>query len=381
MTTIPQLISPYNGEQLQAKSQFLLSDGELSWPVIDDVFYLRQNHKLREEAVFYLKKEDPDAALTVLLKDQDGFAPLPPPEDEALRPIINGKSGFLESMQLLNYGPVAEYFAHRASAPTFLSGLALLELAAHKKQPLIEIACGAGHFLRSLEANGFITTGIDLVFSKLWLARQFMNVKGTLICADIAAPPVIQSQQATSVFCHDAFYFFKEKQIVLDNLRSIAHGGSVILGHIHTNAIDHGVSGHPVSEVAYRKMASENARFYSDPDLVDFWLKSGETRSINQLQAGNNPVISWIENNTVDEALSLTTYADKLHLNQLLKERGSRLEIQWPTEGYRNEYEQEMPYFNTQALEKISTNELKTASGEAQSRYFKQRFLLDTPPL
>ena len=167
-------------------------------------------------------------------------------------------------MRLLNYGPVTEYFAHRITAPTFLSGLSLLQLGATKEQPLIEVACGAGHFLRSLEANGFQATGIDLVFSKLWLARKFMNVSGPLICADSMAKPVFKPQQPSTVLCHDAFYFFKDKANALTNLRELAAGGSVIVGHVHTNAINHSVSGFPVAEADYRQMATENAVFYSD---------------------------------------------------------------------------------------------------------------------
>lgn len=379
------LLSPFNQTLLKHAGPNLLTDGEQEFPYLENIAYLRDKPALREKAVGYIKDGNLQEALKVLLKDQDDFAPIPPPENDALDRIFTEKPGFLETMRLLNYGPVTEYFAHRITAPTFLSGLALLQLGARKEQPLIEAACGAGHFLRSLEANGYSVTGIDLVFSKLWLARKFMKIRGLLVCADSVAKPVFEPQQPTTVFCHDAFYFFKNKDKVLKNLRQLSAGGSVIVGHVHTNAIDHGVSGHPISETEYRKMAMENAVFYGDSELVDCWLSSEEKHAIKPLNSAEksteNPVVSWIENPPERVGSPLDHFAGKLHLNPMLSETEKGLKIHWPTPGYKKEYESEMPYFSKENLDKIDVNELKTTLKAEKLAYFKQRILLDTPAL
>ncbi len=383
------LLSPFNNEMLKHAGSHLLTDGEQEFPYLENIAYLRDKPALREKAVGYIKDGKLQEALKVLLKDQDEFAPIPPPENDALNRIFTEKTGFLETMRLLNYGPVTEYFAHRTTAPTFLSGLALLQLGARKEQPLIEVACGAGHFLRSLEANGFSVTGIDLVFSKLWLARKFMQVRGPLVCADSVAKPIFKPQQPTTVFCHDAFYFFENKDKVIKNLRQLSTGGIVILGHVHTNAIDHGVSGHPISEVEYRKMATGDSVFYSDAELVDFWLSPEEKQAIHPLNSIENsaenpiknPVVSWIENPPKKAGAPLDHFAGKLHLNPMLSETEEGLKIDWPTPGYKKEYESEMPYFKKENLAKIDLKVLKTASKTDKTAYFKQRILLDTPVL
>jgi len=375
------LLSPLNQELLQHAGANLLTDGEQEFPYLENIPYLRDKPALREKAVAYIKDGKIKEGLKVLLKDQDDFAPIPPPENAALDQILDENTGFLETMQLLNYGPVTEYFAHRATAPTFLSGLALLQLGAKKKQPLIEVACGAGHFLRSLEANGFSVAGIDLVFSKLWLARKFMNIRGALICADSMAKPLFTPKKPNTVFCHDAFYFFKNKDKVIENLRQLAFGGSVLVGHVHTNAIDHGVSGYPISEAEYREMATENAAFFGDSGLVDFWLNSEEKQVIQPLISGKNPVVSWIENPPEKAGKPLDQYAADLHLNPILSETEKGLQVNWPTPGYKEEYETEMPYFDPKKLEQIDLNRLKTAAKAQKLTYFKQRILLDTPAL
>ncbi|MGB3775171.1 MAG: class I SAM-dependent methyltransferase, partial [Leeuwenhoekiella sp.] len=375
------LLSPLNQELLQHAGPHLLSDGENEFPFLENIPYLRDKPTFRQKAVDHIKDGNYKEALKVLLKDQDDFAPIPPPENDALDQILGKNTGFLETMRLLNYGPVTEYFAHRTTAPTFLSGLALLQLGASKDVPVTEVACGAGHFLRSLEANGYQTTGIDLVFSKLWLARRFMQVRGALICADSMAKPIFDSKSPNTVLCHDAFYFFKNKKKVIENLRVLAAGGSVLIGHVHTTAIDHGVSGHPISEEKYRKMASEKAVFYGDKELVDFWLNSEEKQAIDPLISGENPVVSWIENPLKNAGLPLDTFAGELHLNPMLSEENNGLTITWPTPGYRKEYEADMPYFDPKKLEKIDPNTLKTASNTEKMTFFKQRILLDTPAL
>ena len=47
------------------------------------------------------------------------------------------------------FGPVGTYFAHRWSDPTFLSGLALAQSYWGAPRRVLEVACGAGHYLRA----------------------------------------------------------------------------------------------------------------------------------------------------------------------------------------------------------------------------------------
>ena len=97
-----------------------------------------------------------------------------------------------------------------------------------------------------------------------------MQIRGRLICCDTSKSPVLKSVEPATVFCHDAFYFFREKQKIIEALRKLSNGGSLILGHVHTSAVDHGVSGHPISVSDYEKMAAKGSRFYTDDDLVNF---------------------------------------------------------------------------------------------------------------
>ncbi len=341
--------------------------------MVDGIAYLRPKHSVREAAVHLIQQGQPEEALVVLLQDQDPFAPLLPPEADTLRDLLgNPDVNLRTALQALNYGPVADYFAHRWATPTFLSGLALLQLTANVAQPVVEVACGMGHFLRTLEFNGVATAGLDLVFSKLWLARRYLGVRGTLVCGDTGALP-LRCQEPATVFCHDAFYFFEDKEAVLGSLRALAAGGPLALGHVHTDAIDHGVAGTLRSAKAYGQMADADARFYDDRALTTAWLTQQMPSPSIAQKLNPAEAVAWIEGEANAQLLPLDQPAAPLARNPLLASDGS---VCWPTERFRAEYEADAGYLQNGTL----PSDEATLDAGAQARLFRNRILLDLPP-
>ena len=373
------LLSPHNGKRLTPHAPHLLSDGELLWPVLEDIAYLRPRHDLRERAVALLQEGKKDEALVVLLQDQDRFAPLSPPNESTLQTLISDQTISLrKAMQMLNYGPVADYFAYRWATPTFLSGLALLQQTVRAQQPVVEIACGMGHFLSVLEANGASTVGVDLVFSKLWLARRYLNIQGMLICGDIEQAAPLATEQPATVFCHDAFYFFEHKPPIINALRTLTLGGSLAVGHVHTNAVDHRVAGYPLSVEEYAAMASDDARFWDDTQLVDAWLhqEAVPEQAVGKIQ--HSEAIAWTEGPINQTLFSLNQPAAPLIRNPLLENAEGIIAIQWPTERFQREYEADAAYLHA-AQDVAELNDQESLSPEKRAMLFRRRTLLDLP--
>ena len=325
----------------------LLSDGERLWPVVDDIAFLRPGEDLRAAAAQQLSEGRVDGALRLLLADQDRFAPTPPPSPASLDRLLaddprrGGRAALdlRDAMRLLSYGPVGDYFAYRWMSPTYLSGLVLLGRAAQDDRPVLEVACGIGHYLRALEQFGFEVAGVDIVFSKLYLARRFLGVRGRLVCGDVERGTVLApaDDQSRTVFCHDAFYFFERKRAALEHMRALAGpDGALAVGHVHTRGDAH-EAGFSESVDDYRARLSEQATLLDDAALPAVWYGTADYPAVTASPAAQ--AVAWTEGRLRDEPLDWSRLArlapEGLRQNPLLTPDG----VAWPSPGWRAEYE------------------------------------------
>lgn len=262
------LRSPLSRRPLTQDSPHSLAGEGERWPVIDDIPFLRAGRDdLVRETLRLLDRDRHGDAAALLLGDQDDWARSPPAPLEDRRALLRDASriNFRDAMDHLAFGPVGAYFAHRWSDPTFLSGLALAE--AHWTRParILELACGTGHFLREFARTGAETTGADVVWAKLWLARHYVAPTVNLLCFDAAHPWPLTDKSADLAFCHDAFYFLPNKPRVAAELRRIS--SSVLVGHAHNALVDNLSSGAPLAPAEYAALF-DAPLLYDDAELT-----------------------------------------------------------------------------------------------------------------
>ena len=386
-------------EGLRVESPNVLTDGRDEYPVVDGIPYLIIESTrpglggLRERACAAIREGNEDAALRLLLRDQDRFSPTEPPSEEAIDELLRRRDeiSLREAMALLNYGAVGDYFAHRWSSPTFQSGLALLERGALPSRPVLEVACGIGHFLRHLEGQGYTTVGIDIVFSKLWLARHFLGVRGVLICADIEASPTVypgssaaQAGLPHTVFCHDAFYFFERKRKAWTNLMMASNRGTTICGHVHTRGDAH-EAGFAERLEDYRALIPKHVDLLDDLAQARTFV-SRETR--NALATERSTAIGWIEGRKLRNVRDFRPPRERLRVNPLLTDTG---DIAWPSDGWREEFEADaarMGLYGLQASAKTERVRALVTGGQSAidalseadvASLYRHRVLLDLP--
>ena len=209
-TMLDTLVHPVTRRPLWHDTAHSLTDGTHRVPVVSGIPFLRQGRdQLSQTLLSALDAGDTTGALVLALQDQDDWAPLPPPDAATVRDVVTGDLTFRDAMAALNFGPVAHYFAHRWSAPTFLSALGLLAAYAPLDRPLIDLACGTGQVLREVALRGGTAIGVDQVFAKLWLGQRYLGLDG-LICADAEALPFGPADAPRTVLCHDALYFLPD---------------------------------------------------------------------------------------------------------------------------------------------------------------------------
>ena len=334
------LRSPVSGHTLTADTAHSVAAGTERWPVIEAIPFLRADRRqLADAALHALDAGDADTALSLLLGDQDGWARTPPPTDVVRRALVRsaGHASFREAMEALAFGPVATYFAHRWSDPTFLSGLALAE--AHWEQPrqVFELACGAGHFLRAFGRLAPAAGG-DLVFAKLWLARRYVVPEARLVCFDAAAPWPLANGFAELVFCHDALYFLPEKpHVAQEMLRVAGPDGQVLVGHTHNALVDNLSSGAPLAPAAYASLFG-SATLYDDRELTAALIEARAPRPATADALADAPAICLAVQagppRPVLAGLAMPPDGTALRRNPLYQDGA----VHWPSERYEREY-------------------------------------------
>ena len=323
--------------------------GGTRWPAMFGIPYLRESRAVLAENVSWLLCSGNNVeALATLLQDTDDFAPAEPSLDaaknvaEKLLHDPRSLSG-REMMEMLEYGPVADYFALRGITPTFFSGIGLLKAGHLGERPVVEIACGAGHFLYWMKSQGMDVVGVDAVFSKLCLAHQFLGIATTrLICAEAGSDAGLPMsiQQPATVFCHDAFYFFEHKAKALDDFRRIAgHDGCILVGHAHLASADHGaVSGFPLSLSDYRALTHRSTRFFDDALLARGGVHGGP---LDHAIPEDAEAIGFIEG-VAAQSIASGVWPEGVCLHQPLQLHWDAVsgstQMDWPSAAFAAEY-------------------------------------------
>jgi len=258
---------------LYRDSAHTLHDGQLRWPVIAGIPWLRAGRDdVRERAVRRLDAGDPDGAAVVLLADTDDWWDQPPPPDAQLRAALTAAT-LRDAVELLGLGRVGTYLLHRWSDPSWLAALALTAAHPPGGRAVIDLACGAGHLLRHLAQHGERNlVGVDVVFAKLWLARRFVvppAASVALVCADLMFRwPLPEPTGPRYVACHDALYFLGGKQAFVAAARAHAGpGGAVLLGHCHNASHPAGRTGLPLDPPGWAALLP-GARCYAEEELT-----------------------------------------------------------------------------------------------------------------
>jgi SAM-dependent methyltransferase len=301
-------------------------------PVVDGIPYARAGRDaLRTRVAGLLADGDVDGARVALLADADDWWDAAPPPPEQLAQVADAAT-LRDAMELLGMGRVGDYFAHRWSDPTYLAGLALLQQHWPADRPVVEVACGAGHFLRELAQRGLRElVGVDVVWAKLWLARRFVCPDARYVCADVTALPDLGVRAPAYVLCHDALYFVRDKAAATAAMRALAgDGGTVVVGHAHV-ADPHGA---PVPAGEYARLLGSDLA-YDDDELTRALLAGRPPRPAAVDALEGSEAVGLVAGDPLAPAPhDLGEPVGALRLNPLYADGV----LVWPSERYEQEY-------------------------------------------
>lgn len=314
------------------------------FPAPDGIPFLRAGRDdLAAEALSRLDAGDRDGALVLLLADQDDWWRGPVADPAMLHELLRDRDrlSLRQAMELLAWGPVGLYFAHRWSDPTFLAGLALVEAHWNAPRNAFELACGIGHHLRELSLRGVAVTGADVVFAKLWVARHWVCPAATLLCMD-AAQDWPEIGRFDLVACHDALYFLEPKTAIVARLLALLEPGRGVLaiGHVHNRDWENLSAGSAVTAAEFAALLP-GATLYDDAELTRALSEARAPRASAAADLRRAEAFAAVTGDGAPPArpvtgnLALPTAGATLRRNPLYGEDGR---IFWPSERYAREY-------------------------------------------
>ena len=311
-----------------------MSAGPGAPPVVDGIPYLRCGRpELTARVQRLLADGRVDQARVLLFADADDWWGQAPPPPEQLEKVVHAAT-LREAMDLLGMGRVADYFAHRWSDPTYLAGLALLQQHWPADRPVVEVACGTGHYLRELSRRGVRDlVGLDVVWAKLWLAQRFVCPAAAYMCVDLAGPPPdLPSAPPRYVFCHDALYFLPKREAVRAMRALAGEGGTVVIGHAHV--ADRLSSGEPLRAQQYADLLGTDL-LYDDDELTRALLEGRSPVRAAAADLEHSEAVALVAGDPCAPAPhDLAEPLGPLVANPLYS--GGRL--CWPSERYAEEY-------------------------------------------
>ena len=392
-----ELRNPLSGKTLEFDSAHSVSDGKDRFPVVDAIPFLRVGRDdLRAKVLQKLDAGDERAALVLLFQDRDDWARGESPGEKDLQPLFeNPNLSLREAMRCLRYGAVADYFAYRWSDPTFLSGLVLLERHLPTNAKIVfELACGIGQYVREFQMRGIATVGADVVFSKLWLARNFVAPNARLMCLDANFDFPFADDFFDAAFCHDAFYFLPKKRRVADELKRTTRD-AILIGHAHNADAENFSSGAAVSASEYAAMFDDPI-LYDDAELTGAAMEDRKPRASEITDLKNAAAIDLVCNanggietteNFQRKSFLLPTTREKLRVNPLLLNKNSEIQPSpiYPSERYSDEYAPLSGYLNLSAFESETLKNFQRGAAnnllneKKLDDFARRRVLLDLP--
>ncbi|MGE0803808.1 MAG: methyltransferase domain-containing protein [Lautropia sp.] len=129
---------------------------------------------------------------------------------------------------------MVEYWTNRFVMPRYLSAMALIQRIAQSDRPVLDIACGFGHFEHYLTRRSRRTpaVGCDFNFYQIWGAKRFVAPDAQFVCCDASIALPFKDGAFSAAICSDAFMFMPNKPMLTRDIERIAPAGPAIYARV-----------------------------------------------------------------------------------------------------------------------------------------------------
>jgi SAM-dependent methyltransferase len=331
------------------------------YPVVDGIPILQQADGLNRAVAFIRRQEPHRALLQALSVFRVRWAHRSlwhrARYELACRRVVAGGAGatFEDAAQLLRRPKVfADYLVHRYANPSFLAAIGPMMLLKESNGRVLDLACGAGHasFLMGALWPDLSIVSADQDFVSLYLAKRFLAPNTTHVCWDVETPSPFPDRSFDTIFCLDAFHYFRAKRGIANELKRIGTAECLwLFPHLHNRLQPNLVAGIPLTPDGYLEcFGLPDARLFDEAGILrrlskDRILDLGEKHEASELNGcrtltmvrGGAPL--WRRHPGFPAALHRDR--SRLALNPIYRVRAHgddvELAVAWPNDVFREE--------------------------------------------
>jgi SAM-dependent methyltransferase len=131
-------------------------------------------------------------------------------------------------------GDTRDYFIYRFGQPRHLAALALIQSIPPAAEPVLDIACGAGHFDHYLQrrTHPVAVIGCDINFFQLWIAKHWVAPQSEFVCTDVRSGLPFADNAFSATICSDAYHYIEERRALLAEIERCAPGRPVVMTRV-----------------------------------------------------------------------------------------------------------------------------------------------------
>jgi len=168
------------------------------------------------------------------------------------------------------------HFTYHFGQPRQLAGLSLATLMPGSGEPVLDLACGFGHFMHYWAAGrrGQRVIGIDRNFFQLYVAKNRIAPDGDYICSEADVRLPLRSRSLGGIFCSDAFHCFLGRwQSAEEMKRLVKPGGIIVLSRFGNRRVEPR-EGYELSPEGYIRLFDDRpVRLISEREVLGSYLE------------------------------------------------------------------------------------------------------------
>jgi SAM-dependent methyltransferase/uncharacterized protein YbaR (Trm112 family) len=170
---------------------------------------------------------------------------------------------------------IGDYFILRFAQPRHLAALALLAALPGGEKPVLDIACGLGHFEHYLSerTDPAAAIGIDMNYFQLWIARHWIATRSRFVCAKAQDGLPFSSDAFSATLCSDAYHLLPGRPELRQEIERCAPGRPVLLTGVGNRAVMPNEGLELTVQEYLDEFGAVDVRSFSETDLVRAYLR------------------------------------------------------------------------------------------------------------